>query len=72
MSMHSDMDTLCLIFGGCTPMKEDTAPASASTSTRAEKSPSAPHKVKDHCSVIMKLPPGTADAAPEVYTAHTT
>ena len=76
MSMHSDMDTLCPLYGGCTSVKGSAASApvsaSASVSASVSKPPSAPHKVKDHCSVIVKLVPGTADVAPELFTAHTT
>ena len=60
MTMHSDMDTLCPLFGGCGP-----GPTTLDTPSRP---PSAPHRMKDHCSVIVKLVP----EKDELYVAHTT
>ena len=66
LSMHSDMDTLCPLFGGCGSVSE----SESETNSLAVKNvpPSAPNRLKDHCSVIVKLVPNKK----ELYTAHTT
>lgn len=78
MSMHSDMDTLCPLYGGCTPVngeekaEEAMRPDRIMENTDPSKPPSAPFKIKDHCSVIVKLVPATDVAPSELYTSHTT
>lgn len=78
MSMHSDMDTLCPLYGGCTPVngeektKEAKRPDGIINKDHPSKPPSAPFKIKDHCSVIVKLVPATDESPSELYTSHTT
>ena len=76
MSMHSDMDTLCPLFGGCfdAPLHSkfpipQPQPVNANPSAPL----TAPNRIKDHCSVIIKLL-SDADTGKlsELYTAHTT
>lgn len=59
LSMHSDMDTLCDLFGGCGPVDDvGNFEATVRPTTLAASlppPPSAPNRIKDHCSVIIKL-----------------
>jgi hypothetical protein len=82
LSMHSDMDTLCPLFGGCGSKYASKSASSNSATAKTMNGkpddenddappsapPSAPNRMKDHCSVIVKLVPKKN----ELYTAHTT
>jgi hypothetical protein len=77
MSMHSDMDTLCPLYGGCTPVDGGAREKKEGNTHNNNKPPSAPFKIKDHCSVIVKLVPSSAEtdssnSETELYTSHTT
>jgi hypothetical protein len=73
LSLHSDFDTLCELKGGCGPVGVAAVP------------PTAPNRIPDHCSVLVKLIAGNNDTTTtntttnnssfpwsELYVAHTT
>ena len=53
--MHSDMDTLCDLLGGCGPVLPGLNTGTAAARLAPKPPPSAPNRIKGHCSVIVKL-----------------
>jgi hypothetical protein len=53
LSMHSDFDTLCPLFGGCGPVRQRQQ--HHAKANYGAPPPTAPNRVPDHCSVLVKL-----------------
>jgi hypothetical protein len=73
LSLHSDFDTLCDLLGGCGPVRQQQGHGPGQRSTAVSSPPpTAPHRMPDHCSVLIKLiggggEEGTTNASPTMY-----